>query len=137
MEGKQPAPSDPRPVVDEGQGRAFPALGAHVERLVHPLTTGSTGLGVSVCVMQPGDRVHRHHHAWEEAYFVIAGRGAMHLEGEGRIELVPGRAVYIAANRVHGQVNDGDEELRIMCSLSPPPVDGEPPLFDDEPDVGP
>jgi hypothetical protein len=33
---------------------------------------------------------------------------------------------------VHGQVNDGDEPLHIICSLAPPPVEGDPPLFADE-----
>ena len=127
-----------RPFVDVGEGRPFTALGAHVERLVHPLTTGSQALGVSLCVMQPGDRVHRHHHPYEEAYFVVSGHGTMYLEGEAEpIMLLPGRAVYIAVDRVHGQVADQGEELHILCSLSPPPIEGQSPLFDDEPEVGP
>ncbi len=125
-------------IVDVGSGRPFTALGSHVERLVHPLTTGSTSLGVSLCVMQPGERVHRHHHPYEEAYFVLEGTGEMYLAGEPQsIDLIPGRAVYIAADRIHGQVNTGTDVLRILCSLSPPPTEGHSPLFDDEPEVGP
>ena len=30
--------------------------------------------------------------------------------------------LYVAPGRVHGQVNDGDQPLRILCSLAPPPV---------------
>jgi quercetin dioxygenase-like cupin family protein len=120
-------------------GRPFEALGSMVRRLVHPLTTGSTQLGVSVCLMQPGDRVRRHRHDYEEAYFVTSGHGRMYLEDvEGEIELVPGRAVYVAAGRVHGQVNDGDEELVIVCSLSPPPIEGAEPDFQGpDPEDGP
>lgn len=136
MEGKVPDAA-PSPVVDVGGGRPFEALGAHVERLVHPLTSGSDHLGVSICVMQPGDRVHRHHHPYEEAYYVLEGTGTMHLEGIGVVPLVPGRAVYIAGDRVHGQVNDGRGVLRILCALAPPPIEGQAPLFDDEPEVGP
>ena len=117
-------------VVDVQDGRPFTALGSLVLRLVHPLTTGSVGLGVSICLMEPGDRVRRHSHPYEEAYYVISGRGRMYLEGvDEEIELVPGRAVYVPAGRVHGQVNDGDEQLSILCSLSPPPVEGDAPEF--------
>ena len=111
------------------QGRPFDALGAPVSRLVHPLTVGSTQLGVSLCSMAPGDTVRRHSHDYEEAYFVLEGTGVMYLEGVGDIRLEPELAVYVPPNRVHGQVNDGERPLRILCSLSPPPVEGDPPRF--------
>lgn len=125
---KSPSPS---PVVAVADGRPFDALGAPVRRLVHPKTVGSKLLGVSICLMEPGDEVRRHHHDYEEAYFVISGKGRMYLEGESEIALEPGLSVYVEPGRVHGQVNDGDEPLHILCSLAPPPVEGDPPLFDE------
>lgn len=119
------------PTIHVSEGRPFDALGAPVRRLVHPNTVGSTGLGVSICDMPPGSRVRRHRHAYEEAYFVISGQGHMYLEGEEDIELRPGLLVYIAPGRVHGQFNDGSEPLRILCSLAPPPVEGDMPEFAD------
>ena len=116
-------------VVRRDEGRRFDALGAPVYRLVHPKTVGSVGLGVSLCVMEPGQEVRRHRHAYEEAYYVLRGTGLMHLEGHDPIRLTPGLSVYVASNRVHGQVNDGDETLEILCSLAPPPVEGEAPEF--------
>jgi quercetin dioxygenase-like cupin family protein len=116
-------------MIRADQGRLFHGLGAPVYRLVHPLTVGSRNLGVSLCRMAPGDEIRRHSHQMEEAYFVMAGTGVMYLEGVGDVRLGPGLAVYIPSNRVHGQVNDGDEMLEIVCSLSPPPVEGEPPRF--------
>ena len=110
-------------------GRPFDALGAPVRRLVHPKTVGSRLLGVSLCLMEPGDEIRRHRHDYEEAYFVVTGTGRMFLEGEGEIPLEPGLAVYVPSGRVHGQVNDGDEPLHIVCSLAPPPVEGEAPQF--------
>ena len=110
-------------------GRPFDALGAPVRRLVHPNTVGSRLLGLSICLMAPGDRIRRHRHDYEEAYFVTRGTGVMYLEGEGDIRLEPGVAVYVPAERVHGQVNDGDEPLHIVCALAPPPVEGAPPRF--------
>lgn len=116
-------------IVDLGTGRRFEALGAPVERLVHPLTVGSDRLGVSIVEMAPGDEIRRHRHAYEEAYFVIEGHGSMYLEGVGEFELMPNRTVYVPPNRFHGQVNTGETSLRILCSLSPPPVEGEVPEF--------
>ena len=113
-------------VVDIADGREFLALGAPVMRLVHPLTTGSRQLGLSVALMPPGSRVKRHSHSYEEAYFVVEGHGLMYLEGVGEIELVPRRSVYVPAGTIHGQVNTSDtDDLTIVCALSPPPVDGE------------
>lgn len=121
-------------VVHRDQGREFHALGAPVYRLIHPRTVGSVGVGVSLCVMQPGQRVRRHRHDYEEAYYVLRGTGLMYLEDHEPVRLEPGLSVYIAANRVHGQVNDGSETLEILCSLSPPPAEGQVPeiLEEDE-----
>ena len=119
--------SDSRYVVTEASGRPFMGLGALVVRLVHPKTVGSDQLAVSLVDMQPGDRIKRHRHSYEEAYFVIEGEGVMFLEGEEDIALAPGVAVYVPPNRIHGQVNTADRSLRILCSLSPPPVEGEVP----------
>lgn len=118
--------------VDLGEGRDFNGLGARVERLVHPKTIGSKQLGVSMAHHAPGERVRRHRHPYEEAYYVVQGTGVMYLEGVGDIVLKPGRAVYIPPETIHGQVNTSqDETLLIICSLSPPPVEGDmPELFE-------
>jgi mannose-6-phosphate isomerase-like protein (cupin superfamily) len=115
-------------VIDIADGREFLALGAPVRRLVHPMTTGSREIGVSICLMPPGSRIKLHRHDYEEAYFVVAGRGLMYLEGVGEIELMPDRSVYIPSNMIHGQSNTSQsEDLKIVCSLSPPPVEGDVP----------
>lgn len=119
-------------VVRVEEGRLFEALGAPVRRVVHPTTVGSTLLGVSICLMAPGDEIRRHRHDYEEAYFVVEGTGRMYLEGEGEILLEPGLSVYIPPERVHGQVNDGTEALTIVCSLAPPPAEGDQPRFAEE-----
>lgn len=119
-------------VIDVGEGRDFTGLGARVQRLVHPRTLGSDRLGVSIVLMNPGEVIKRHRHAYEEAYFVVRGAGSMYLEGAGEIELHPNRSVYVPPGRIHGQVNtSASEPLHIICSLSPPPVEGEvPELFE-------
>lgn len=124
--------SENRYTLDLGEGRNFMALGARVERLVHPLTVGSQQLGVSIVHMAPGERVKRHRHEYEEAYYIVEGTGVMYLEGVGDIELFPGRSVYIPPQKIHGQVNTSErEQLLILCSLSPPPPEGvAPELFE-------
>jgi quercetin dioxygenase-like cupin family protein len=106
------------------EGRVFTGLGAEVRRLVHPSTVGSKNVGVSICLMNPGEEIMTHRHDYEEAYFVVRGSGKMYLEGESQIQLEPGLSVYIAPGQVHGQVNDGADALHILCSLSPPPTEG-------------
>jgi quercetin dioxygenase-like cupin family protein len=119
-------------VVDIGDGRDFMGLGARVHRVVHPSTVGSDQLGVSIAMHGPGERVKRHRHFYEEAYYVIKGEGMMYMEGQDEIELRPGRSVYVPPNTIHGQVNTSTEnDLWILCSLSPPPPEGEvPELFE-------
>ena len=68
--------SDSSPlVIRQEEGRLFEALGAPVWRLVHPKTVGSSQLGMSLCLMAPGDEIRRHSHDYEEAYYVPARRG--------------------------------------------------------------
>lgn len=95
-------------------------LGTQVKRLVHPTTTGSVQLGVSICLMKPGEEVVIHRHPYEEAYYVVRGHGTMSLDGE-TIELVPDLTVYIPSNQYHGQKNTSVEELVVLCALAPPP----------------
>ena len=110
-------------------GRPFHALGAPVVRLVHPKMVGSRSLGMSACLMDLGQSVSRRRHPYEEAYFVVRGSVTNYLEGEGQIRLDPNLSVYVPPNTFHGQVNDSGEPLEIVCSLSPPPVEGEVPEF--------
>ena len=118
-------------VIRQAEGRLFEALGAPVWRLVHPKTVGSSQLGMSLCLMAPGDEIRRHSHDYEEAYYVLRGAGSMYVEGEPPIDLEPGVAVYVPPGRVHGQMADRGEPLDIILALTPPPVEGEPPRFAD------
>jgi quercetin dioxygenase-like cupin family protein len=114
-------------IIKEEDGRRFTGLGALVIRLIHPNTVGSKELGVSLVDMNSGDEIHRHRHSYEEAYYVLEGEGTMFLEGEGEIALVPGLSIYVPPNAIHGQVADAGRRLRILCSLSPPPEEGDVP----------
>ena len=98
-----------RSAVRIDEGRPFDALGAPVRRLIHPKTVGSKLLGVSICLMEPGNEIRRHRHDYEEAYFVVRGRGRMYLEGEGEILSVrqtPQEGQRALALSPHGAIID-------------------------------
>jgi len=102
------------------EGIEFRGIGGYVKRLVNPATTGSVNLGTSILFLNPGEEVVMHSHEYEEAYFIISGQGKMILENE-IIILEKNLSVYVPSNSLHGQKNDGEETLTILCSLSPAP----------------
>lgn len=114
-------------VIKINEGLDFKEIGGLVKRLVHPQTTGSKNLGVSICYLHPGESIIPHQHDFEEAYFILQGEGTMTLEGE-KISLEKNLTVYIPANAEHTHINDGNETLIALCALSPPP----PPIENDD-----
>jgi|DewCreStandDraft_1066081.scaffolds.fasta_scaffold02517_2 mannose-6-phosphate isomerase-like protein (cupin superfamily) len=112
--------TQPRRVITPKEAVEFRAIGGLIKRLIHPQTTGSVNLQLSICYLHPGEEVYRHRHPNEEAYFVLAGTGVMYLEGHPEIPLAPYVAVYVPPNLEHGQKNTGDVPLVIVTALSPP-----------------
>ena len=107
-------------VIRIRDGMDYRGIGALVKRLVHPRTTGSQNLGVSILFMAPGDEIVIHNHPYEEAYFILEGEGEMTL-GDEAIQLEKYLSIYVPPNTMHGQKNTGDTTLVILCSLTPPP----------------
>jgi mannose-6-phosphate isomerase-like protein (cupin superfamily) len=69
--------------------------------------------------MPPGSKVLRHYHRQtEEIYYILAGRGLMHLEGEER-EVGPGDAIAILPGQVHGITTLGQTDLVLLAACSP------------------
>ncbi len=54
-----------------------------------------------------------------EIYYILEGRGLMHIENE-KEEVVPNQIVYIPPNSAQWIENEGDEELKFLCLVSPP-----------------
>ncbi|MDR3592328.1 MAG: cupin domain-containing protein [Negativicutes bacterium] len=102
------------------EGIEFRKIGGYVLRLVNPATTGSKNIGTSMCYLNPGEEVVPHRHEYEEVYFILSGEGTMVLEDQ-TIRLEKNLSVYVPANALHGQKNDGEEPMAIYCSLSPAP----------------
>lgn len=107
-------------VVRIEDGAPFTAMGGEIHRLIHPSTTGAQKLQMSHVRQKPGETIRRHRHAAEEAYFVLAGRGVLHMEGHPPVDLLPGLAVFVPTNVAHHQVNTGDTPLDLLTALAPP-----------------
>lgn len=66
-----------------------------------------------------GAATQEHYHAkTEEIYFITAGSGRMHLEGEWA-EVKRGDAIAIPPGKKHKLWNTGDEPLTLLCCCSP------------------
>jgi len=110
--------SEQQPVVlheaecDEGwnnekQGRvAWRTLFSSERTPTESLTAGVGEIG-------PGDRLEAHQHTPPEVYHVLAGEGAVLIEGE-ECRVKPGSAVFIPGNAVHGLRNTGRDTLRFF-----------------------
>lgn len=114
--------SNQKLTMEVKEGLDFRGVGGLVKRLIHPTTTGSVNLGVSIAYINPGEELPPHHHGNEEAYFVLQGEGVMTVEGyEETILLKKYLSVYCPANKDHYTKNTGNEPLVLLCSLTPPP----------------
>jgi len=91
-----------------------------VKRLIHPHTTGSLNVALSVAIVSPGQEIKSHSHSFEEAYFVAQGEGRMRIENE-EFDVVAWDSVYIPPNEEHWTLNTGKKRLVLICALSPPP----------------
>jgi mannose-6-phosphate isomerase-like protein (cupin superfamily) len=61
-----------------------------------------------------------HYHDFEEAYFVLSGRGEVELEGE-RFEVGPGDLVWESAGTMHAWTARGEQPLRFIELMAPRP----------------
>lgn len=105
------------------EGSDYRGVGGLVKRLIHPTTTGSENVAVSIAFVNPGEELPPHRHSNEEAYFILQGTGFMTIEDyDEEIHLKKNLSVFMPANKEHYTKNTGDEPLVMLCSLSPPPT---------------
>ena len=95
---------------------AFTTKDGSTIRELHHTDTQS----LAEATLEPGQSTQRHHHrVSEEIYLITHGSGVMELDGETR-RVVPGDAILIPPGAWHTIENDGDADLRLMCSCAPP-----------------
>ena len=79
--------------------------------------TESRGLVTGLAEIPPGARLLLHHHAPEETYFVVSGRGRMEIDGHSS-EIGPGCAVYIPPAARHALRCTGAEPLVFVFAFA-------------------
>jgi quercetin dioxygenase-like cupin family protein len=71
--------------------------------------------------LAPGQSQKPHTHGdQDKIYYVLEGRGRIHLDGADEA-VGPGEAVVARAGALHGVVNDGAEPLVLLVVVTPPP----------------
>lgn len=82
--------------------------------------TGLKAVSAAFVAVDPGAVSPLHwHQKTEEMYFVTAGRGVMHLDGE-ELPVRPGDSISIPIGVVHAIGNPGDVPLTFWVVTSPP-----------------
>lgn len=94
--------------------------GCRVFELLHP-AHGEVELPYSLAIaeVEPGEHSYRHRLCQTEVYFVLNGRGRMHVDAAQR-EIASGDAVVIPAGAVQWIENLGADTLRFVAIVSPP-----------------
>jgi mannose-6-phosphate isomerase-like protein (cupin superfamily) len=69
-------------------------------------------------VVKPGKQTLPHRLATSEVYYILAGRGVMHVGDEAE-KVRPGQAVYIRPGAVQFIENIGRSELAFLCIVDP------------------
>lgn len=67
----------------------------------------------------PGGHTPKHAHAWEHEVFVVSGKGRLVL-AETEEPLSESDAVYVEPDEMHQFVNDGPEDMRMICVIPKP-----------------
>jgi uncharacterized cupin superfamily protein len=79
--------------------------------------TAARGLGISIDIVAPGKRgcPYHLHHAQEEAFVILEGRGTLRVAGE-RLPIVAGDVVFVppGPEYPHQIVNDSDAPLKYL-----------------------
>jgi mannose-6-phosphate isomerase-like protein (cupin superfamily) len=83
--------------------------------LIEPEGMGSTKLGLTQATVKPGAPLgegERHPPPYDEAYYILRGRGRVHFPDlKESHDVGPDTAVFIPAGTKHGIENIGDEDL--------------------------
>ena len=91
-----------------------------LRELLHPEhDRQAVGYSLAHAVIKPGQRSMRHHlEGRSEVYYLLSGRGQMHV-GEETREVRAGDALLIPAGAVQFLENTGNEDLAFLAIVEP------------------
>ncbi len=94
--------------------------GGFVIRVIHPQTTDSKSLSVSMMYLAPGGKMDPHEHKTEEAYIILEGEGEGYFGFEKPIKIEKGMFIHLPSYAEHGLKNTGDQVMTVIVCTSPP-----------------
>jgi mannose-6-phosphate isomerase-like protein (cupin superfamily) len=93
--------------------------GAILRELLHPDKADlKLRYSLAHAIVKPGNTTMPHRLKTSEVYYVISGKGIMHIDDEVE-EVLPGVAVYIPPEAVQFIHNPGPEDLAFICIVDP------------------
>jgi mannose-6-phosphate isomerase-like protein (cupin superfamily) len=93
--------------------------GSEIRELLAHRNSGIRNQSLAEARLPVGGATAPHFHpAAEEIYYLLQGRGRMHIESEVR-EVGPGDAIAIPPGARHMIATLGDETLRFLCCCAP------------------
>ncbi|MBE9507090.1 MAG: cupin domain-containing protein [Chloroflexi bacterium] len=104
------------------------ASGTQIRVLLDTTGEGQGRMSLAMETLKPGQQVAPHWHTHlEEIYYILKGQGRMEIGDEAR-EVGIGDVILIPVNETHCLYNTGDDDLVLLCTVSPPwyPEDSHP-----------
>ena len=94
--------------------------GTELRVLLDTTGSGQGRMSLAMETLRPGQHTvpHWHEHL-EEIYYIVRGRGQMTVGAEV-CDVGAGDAILIPLRAVHCLQNTGDDELWLLCPVSPP-----------------
>jgi mannose-6-phosphate isomerase-like protein (cupin superfamily) len=103
----------------KGCPRFIAGDGSMLRELLHPDKADiSIRYSLAHATVEAGQQTKPHKLTSSEVYYVIAGKGQMHIDRES-FEVGPDCAVYIPPDTVQYIENIGNSELKFLCIVDP------------------
>ena len=75
-------------------------------------------MSMGIYTLEKGGKDPQNPHAEDEVYYVVSGKGMIHVSGEDR-DVVSGSIVFVAAEEIH-YFHSIEETLEILVFFAPP-----------------
>lgn len=93
--------------------------GTCLRELLHPDKADlAISYSLAHALVPAGETSKRHRLRTAEVYYILQGRGRMHINEESR-EVLPGQAVYIPPHALQHIENTGQGDLAFLCIVEP------------------
>ncbi|HEY8110661.1 MAG TPA: cupin domain-containing protein [Candidatus Nitrosotenuis sp.] len=93
--------------------------GTKIRQIFHPHNTMlGIGYSVSQCTVEPGKSSKPHKLKSSEIYFVLKGRGILHIDDESS-DIIESQAAYVPPSSRQFIENTGNVDLEFLCIVEP------------------